>query len=44
MSISCGSGVTACVLTFGLHLLGKPLDKYVSIALCFLMWLWEPTN
>ncbi|GAB9466432.1 3-mercaptopyruvate sulfurtransferase, putative [Globisporangium polare] len=24
---SCGSGVTACVLTFGLHLLGKPLDK-----------------
>ncbi|TMW64295.1 hypothetical protein Poli38472_012917 [Pythium oligandrum] len=24
---SCGSGVTACVLTFGLHLLGKPLNK-----------------
>lgn len=24
---SCGSGVTASVLTFGLHLAGKPLDK-----------------
>ncbi|RLN87902.1 hypothetical protein BBJ28_00016226 [Nothophytophthora sp. Chile5] len=26
---SCGSGVTACILTFGLHLAGKPLEKYV---------------
>ncbi|KAG1686992.1 hypothetical protein DVH05_005732 [Phytophthora capsici] len=24
---SCGSGVTACMLTFGLHLAGKPLEK-----------------
>ncbi|TYZ69111.1 hypothetical protein PybrP1_009919 [[Pythium] brassicae (nom. inval.)] len=24
---SCGSGVTACMLTLGLHMLGKPLDK-----------------
>ncbi|RLN46136.1 hypothetical protein BBJ29_001924 [Phytophthora kernoviae] len=24
---SCGSGVTACLLTFGLHLTGKPLEK-----------------
>lgn len=22
---SCGSGVTACLLTFGLHMVGKPL-------------------
>ncbi|RLN87730.1 hypothetical protein BBJ28_00022996 [Nothophytophthora sp. Chile5] len=37
---SCGSGVTACILTFGLHLAGKPLEKYFSVLTSVLSFLY----